>query len=230
LDRVFALGQQAACPPLAAIETAPSMMIFLNEERAYQHWVTHHRLGYVLDGRRKPRISRLTVHRADCDDVRVSARSRRHATTGNRLKACSMDRMELETWAVETSGLAADSCPKCRPASERPAEAVHLTRLARDVLDYVLDAAVIHLEHEHPPYHLTIGDIAACFAKTPGQLGPVLQSLVEQGMVVCPGTTAIGAGSPKRVVLPTIAALRTLEAFHQLDEASLEAELAKLSE
>jgi hypothetical protein len=40
------------------------MLIFLNEDRAYQNWVTHHRLGFVLDGRRQPRGRGLTLHRA----------------------------------------------------------------------------------------------------------------------------------------------------------------------
>jgi hypothetical protein len=205
------------------------MLIFLNEDRAYQNWVTHHRLGFVLDGHRKPRASHLVLHRADCPEVRVSPSKRHHWTTGNRLKACSLDLRELETWASEETGKATDHCPHCRPAEERAAEPVHLTRLGRDVLDYVLDAAVIHMEHEHPPYRLTVHDIAACFAKTPGQLGPVLQVLVEQGMVSISGKqTNASVFSAKQIVFPTIAALRTLESLRDEPESGLQQELAKL--
>jgi len=31
------------------------MILFLDEDRAYLSWVAHHRQGFILDGKRKPR-------------------------------------------------------------------------------------------------------------------------------------------------------------------------------
>ncbi len=105
----------------------------------------------------------------------------------------------------------------------------HPSKLGREILDYVLDAAVIHLEHEHPPYRLTIGDIAACFAKTPGQLRPALNRLIDEGLLM-PADQGRSASLwlPQRIVLPTMQALRTLEAFRNESDAAIQAELEKL--
>lgn len=104
-------------------------------------------------------------------------------------------------------------------------EPSRLSRLGRDILDYVLDAAVIHLEHAQPPYHLTIGDIAACFAKTPGQLVDALHRLSVAGLIMTIGSDRTMA---RQIVSPTTAALRTLPAFAEASDAELQAELAKL--
>ena len=99
-----------------------------------------------------------------------AAHKRMHWTTGSELKACSMDQQELTAWSADEIGIDASFCATCQPdkdvASEnkRPA---HLSKLSAEILDYVLDAALIHMEHEYPPYQLTICDIAVCFGKTP---------------------------------------------------------------
>jgi hypothetical protein len=211
------------------------MIVFLNEDRAYRRWVTHHRVGFLLDGRRQPPVSRLTLHRADCQEMKARAEKRgRHWTTGRRLKACSMDRNELEAWSIDESGAAPLACSTCHPMEERAARPAHLSRLGREVLEYILEAALIHMEHEHPPYRLTIGDIAACFAKTPAQLAPLLHDLNDQGMIVMPELSQprlrknASTATARRVVYPSIAALRTLEAFGDEPESALERELAKL--
>ena len=43
-----------------------AMFIFLNDDKPYLYWVSHHRQGYVLDGRRNPKRGRTTMHRAAC--------------------------------------------------------------------------------------------------------------------------------------------------------------------
>ena len=203
------------------------MILFQNEDRAYLSWVAHHRAGFVLDGRHRPRVSRLILHRATCPAIK-SARSRRVKwTTGAKLKVCSLTEDELCSWAREQAA-AVSHCPDCRPDAQ--AESGHgasaqPSKLARDVLDYVLDAAVIHMEHEYPPYHLTTGDIAACFAKSPGQLASALDNLSEAGLV----TLSERNISPVRqIVFPTASALRTLPAFAEEGEVALQTELAKL--
>jgi hypothetical protein len=208
------------------------MIIFLNDDRAYLSWVTHHRQGFVLDGKRKPKISHLVVHRATCGEIKSAASRRVHWTTGGKLKACCLDRAELETWVAEETGVAAGQCPACEPQVETPPNGdghIHLSKLPSEILEYILEAALIHFEVEQPPYRLTVADIAACFGKTPGQISPALHRLLESGMVVVPGHKNTAATiTPKRIVLPTVAAIRTIEAFRSDSDSTIEGELAKL--
>jgi hypothetical protein len=207
------------------------MIIFLNDDRSYLYWVTHHRKGFVLDGRRKPRLGHLSLHRASCAEVKSGPSRRTRWTTGVKLKACSLNRSELETWAVEESGRPMAHCAACRPGIDQfpnGGDPGHLTKLAEEILDYVLDAALIHMEHEYPPYRLTVGDIAACFGKTPGQLSQALHQLLDEGFVSMCDRSAAAVLRPKQIVLPTAQALRTLEAFRQQGEALVMGELEKL--
>lgn len=209
-----------------------TMIIFLNDDRAYLSWVTHHRQGFVLDGKRKPKLSQLVVHRATCGEIKSAASRRIHWTTGGKLKACCLDRAELEAWAAEQAGIAPGPCPMCQPQVETPPNGdghIHLSKLPREILEYILEAALIHFEVEHPPYRLTLADIAACFGKTPGQILPALNRLLESGMVVVAGHKNMAAAiPPKRIILPTVAAIRTIEAFRGESESTIEGELAKL--
>jgi hypothetical protein len=216
----------------SGIRAARPMIVFIDENRAYIYWVTHHRQGFVLDGRRKPKISHLVLHRADCSSVKSAPSKQAHWTTAGNLKACSLNRDELQNWAVEETTAAAELCAACKPGDDTlPADPgeVHLTKLGNEMLEYILEATLIHLEHEHPPYRLTVSDIAACFAKTPGQVSHVLHQLLDAGFITVPGRQ--GASSPippKRIVLPTIQALRTLEAFQSETDNALQQELGKL--
>jgi hypothetical protein len=207
------------------------MILFLNEERAYLSWVAHHRKGYVLDGRHKPRLAQLALHRATCPTIKSAPSRRFHFTTGAKLKACSLDRHELAAWVAAQSGPAIAECVDCRPASDAPPAPGgngHLSKLGREILDYVLDAAVIHFEHEYPPYRLSIADVAACFGKTPGQLRPALARLTEDGFLVWAGPTHGASSALHQMLLPTGLALRTLPAFRDESDAAIAAELSKL--
>ena len=209
-----------------------AMIIFLNDDRAYRYWVTHHRHGFVLDGRRKPKLSHLVVHRATCQEIKSSPAKHPHWTTGSKLKACSTDRAELEAWGLEETGAPPNPCPTCDAANhtaENPELHIHLSKLASEVLEYILEAALIHFEIDRPPYHLTVGDIAACFGKTTGQVSPVLHRLLEGGLIAVRGHVSTAAEfPPKRVVLPTAAAVRMLDAFKTEADSTIDAELAKL--
>jgi hypothetical protein len=106
---------------------------------------------------------------------------------------------------------------------------VHLTKLASDILEYILEAVLIHFEVEQPPYRLTVAYIAACFGKTPGQISVALHRLLESGMVVVPGQKSMAITiPPKRFVLPAVAAIRTIEGFRNDRDSTIEGELAKL--
>ncbi|HEX5102333.1 MAG TPA: hypothetical protein VFV87_00880 [Pirellulaceae bacterium] len=206
------------------------MIIFLNDESAYHYWVTHHRLGFVLDGRRKPQLNHFVLHRADCTVLKGA--KRHYWTTRGHLKACSLDRAELESWAAEECDDSVEHCPHCQPALDRPGDDssdIHLTKLGGEILEYVLEAALIHMEQEHPPYRLSIDDIAACFAKSPGQLVQTLQNLLDQGLLTASGAgSRISSASGRRHVFPTAKSLRTLDAFRDASEADIAHELEKL--
>jgi hypothetical protein len=209
------------------------MVIFLNDDRAYLYWVTHHRQGFVLDGKRRPKLGHLVLHRATCREIKSGASRHVHWTTGSKLKACCLDRTELDAWSVDETGEAPQRCSNCEPDHEPPANSdghVHLSKLANEILEYILEAAIIHFEIERPPYHLTVADISACFAKTPGQISPALHRLLESGFITLPGHIATAAAiPPKRIVLPTATALRTLEAFCTENDSTIQSELAKLT-
>lgn len=205
------------------------MQIFLQDDRAYQHWVTHHRRGFVVDGRRRSGWRDLVLHRATCPQVRTRVDRRTHWTTAGKFKACAHSYQELQIWAEEETGEEAAVCGECQPLRELEPEShvAELTKLAADVLDYVLESATIHLENEYPPYRLSVADIAACFAKTPGQLAHALVQLSDGGLLSIEKGPGHGLNSQPRV-FPTAAALRTLPAFEGSTASMLEAEITKL--
>ena len=133
---------------------------------------------------------------------------------------------------MEEMGASPQQCPTCNLDSDAAVggeSQIHLSKLASEILEYILEAALIHFEIEHPPYHLTVADIAACFGKTPGQISPVLHRLLEGGLVTIQGHVGASAAiPPKRVVLPTATAVRTIEGFKADSDSTIRAELAKL--
>ena len=89
------------------------MILFLDEDRAYLSWVTHHRSGFVLDCHRKPTKHHLILHRAIRPAIKHSATKTTHWTTGHHMKACSLNADELKTWAHEQTGANASGCVSC---------------------------------------------------------------------------------------------------------------------
>jgi hypothetical protein len=205
------------------------MQIFIQDDRSYQHWVTHHRRGFVIDGRRRSGWRDLMLHRATCPQVRSRADRRTHWTMAGKFKACALNPQELQLWAEEETGEESAVCGECQPLIEPDAgkRVVSLTRLAAEILDYILESATIHLENEYPPYRLCEADIAACFNKTPGQLAGALEQLTNEGLVLIEHRASHGPDSRQKV-FPTAAGLRTLPAFKDADLSSPESELAKL--
>ncbi|MEQ8786802.1 MAG: hypothetical protein RIC55_10910 [Pirellulaceae bacterium] len=213
------------------------MVIFLNEERAYLSWTGHHRDGYVLAGWRRPTRKTPTLHRASCGEIKSGAGGRSHWTTGRRLMACAASLEELTQWSNREYGEAPQACTQCRPDAELRLDQLaasgdggdHLTRLGKEIVEYVVESAVIQLDHQQSHYHLTVSDVAASLGKTPGQISGALLRLVETGYLRIEGKLTPGKPLPKRrPVYPTAAALCTLPAFAEMSPAELEAELAQL--
>jgi len=213
------------------------MIIFLNEERAFCAWLTRHRAGFVLDGLRPPTRKQPSLHRATCQEVRVAKAKRSHLTTGRHLKACSLDRQELMEWANSACGGEASSCDECKPVEVIRAEELTpgeagprpLTKQGGDIVDYVLDVALIHLGQGDAGYNLTVGDLAKYLAKTRAQVTPAVIRLLEDGYLRTKGEIVPGAALPRQqAVFPTTRAMRILPAFEELPTAEIEAELARL--
>lgn len=205
------------------------MLIFLNDDAACRHWLVHHRQGYAVEGLRTRKSTGLTLHNARCAALRDAARHGR-ATTRRHWTACSTDRAELLRWCTEEYRVEPTTCEVCRtarPADERTS-APRLTRASRDVLDFVLDVAIIHLEPDAKPYRLTIGDVAHCLRKTTGQLSPAVRRLAEEQLILIEAPTGRRASFERSTVYPTPAGLRTLPFFADWTNAQLTAELAKL--
>lgn len=203
------------------------MIVFLDEEKAYRYWVTHHRRGYVLSGHDRHHPRGMSLHRATCPEAKPPATSRAHLTGGNHWKACALQPQELIDWASGWK-CAPSPCQACRPlemAGEEPEE-THLSKLGREILDYVLEAAVIHMDEESLPYRLCAGDIADCFGSTVGHLSPAFRRLFEQGMLTTIGSTK--HLTPRKKIYPTLLALRQLPELADCGEAKLQNELLKL--
>ena len=205
------------------------MIVFLDEERAYLYWVTHHRTGYVLDCFRKPTKSRLMLHRATCTQIKASANKRTHWTTGRHAKACSLDADSLKGWAVEQAHAEPKLCVECLGDTAPEAPPLHLSRLDKEVLSFVLEVAMLHLDDRDASYLLTVGKTAKCLAKTPGQLSATLHRLADNGLLRLAGDVAAdGAAQSGCRLMPTVAALRTLPCYQSSSDEEIEAELATL--
>lgn len=204
------------------------MILFLDEDRAYLNWVTHHRQGFVLDCLRHLTKSHLFVHRATCPAIKHAESKRSHWTTGKHMKGCSLVLEQLITWAKDQTDHEPTFCPDCSPQSGEERE-THLTRLDRNILDYVLDIASAHIEDDDSGYSLNIAMIARCFDKSEGQLMAALNRLSDEGLLIIQGALKPGMSpSPRSSVVPTIKALRTISAYRDVDDKQLEASLAKL--
>ena len=211
------------------------MVIFLlGEDRAYLSWLAHHRNGFVLDWLRKPTRKRPKVHRASCAEIKSSPTKKTHWTTGRHLKVCSLDVDEILEWAREESGGDPEWCEACRPADPDAASSSpdrHLTKLGKEIVDYVVEAAVIHLDRNDQDYNVTLSDVAQYLDKTPRQVSPGLTRLVEDGYLRLSDPAGDdGTLKDDCRVLPTSDALRTLPAFSKLPKRTIEAELDSLSE
>lgn len=205
------------------------MLIFLNDDEACRHWLAHHRQGYAVHGLRTRKPTGLTLHNAQCEALRDATKHGR-ATTRRHWTACSTNQGELLRWCMAEYGVEPSICDACgsAPPTDLRTWSPGLTRGSHDVLDFVLDVAIIHLEPDAKPYRLTIGDIAHCLRKTTGQLSPAVRSLSEKQLILVEPPTGRRATFERSTVYPTPAGLKTLPYFTDWTNSQLTAELAKL--
>ncbi len=207
------------------------MILFLDEERAYLYWATHHRSGYVLDCQRKPTSKHLVLHRASCSMIKLSERKKSHWTTGQHMKVCSLDAGPLRAWAVEQTDAEPIDCPECFavPAMQPGAEPAHLTKLDKEILDFVLEAATLHLDDNMGAYWLSIGMVGKCLDKTSAQLSAALHRLVQDGLLTTTEPLPADAPTVTCGLIPTVTAMKTLASFAGHSDAEIRCELRSLS-
>lgn len=210
------------------------MLIIINDDAAYVSWLTHHRQGYVVDARRQPGRGHAVLHRANCSVIKPHKRAR--LTAGAHLKACSLDVAELEEWARDYTGSQLAGCPECVPYEQESTAAGHdeaqaLTRLGKDILSYVLDLAVMYLDGQQTQYRPTIVEVAEYLDKTPMQIRPAAERLIEEGYLECNGQAdRPPAPYETAVVYPTARSLRSIPAFADMPAKALNAELDELKQ
>lgn len=207
------------------------MIIFLDDDRAYLSWIRRHGDGFVLDGPKQHRRHQSWLHRSTCADIRQG--KRKHWTTGTKLKACSMDPAELSNWARNSLGKDAAKCEACHPQAadclqDTPGQPLPLTRLSGNVLNYVVETAIVHLANCASRYRLTVGDIADCLHKTPAQLSQAFARLLDADYLVIDPRHKNGTFSDEALVQPTIAGMRAMDAYPESSDAELRAEIARL--
>lgn len=213
------------------------MIIFINEERPYSSWLARHRNGFVVDALRKPTRKQPILHRAACPEIKRciknSNKKKTHWTTGRHVKACSLDAEELRAWVQEEFGADAADCGDCRPElgkhtdglKDDSADHPNLTKLGKEIVDCVLDVAVVRLDGGEAGYTLTLAGIAEFLGKTPAQLTTALLRLMDDEYLEMVEAVAPVEEVPvDRTIYPTTKALRTLPAFRKMRRGDVEKE------
>jgi hypothetical protein len=73
------------------------VIIFIEEDEAYLHWIDDNQSGFVVNTYRRPSPAYLVLHRAICP--RISTAARTNWTTKQYIKVCSADLSQLRDWA-----------------------------------------------------------------------------------------------------------------------------------
>ncbi len=196
-------------------------------------WVTHHREGFVIDWMRQPTRQTPVIHRATCRSIRAAHGKTTHWTTGRHLKACSLDRGKLVAWVTGQGAGEPVWCRECLVSSdtdEEPGRPRPITKLGRQILDFVVEVAVIHLDKRDFDYRLTVDDVAHSQDKTVGQIAQALLRLVQSGYLNLdgPGEPRSAPLRPDQRVFPTASALQNLPAFENQPAADIHRELQLL--
>ncbi len=87
------------------------MIIFIDEDDAYLHWVDQNPAGFVVNSQRRPVSAYLLLHRATCSHI--SSATRTNWTTDQYIKICSADVDQLHAWAQCEVGGDLKPCSFC---------------------------------------------------------------------------------------------------------------------
>ena len=99
-----------------------------------------------------------------------------------------------------------------------------------EILDYVVETAVIHMDNEDAGYDVTVGNVADYLNKTTGQITAAILRLIQSDYLRADNDIRAEAElSREHRVFPTSGALRMLPAFAKLSTQEIEEELAALT-
>jgi hypothetical protein len=174
----------------------------------------------------------LMLHRAICPEIKRSATKTTHWTTGHHMKACSLNAEELKAWAHEQTGADASGCVSCLVTHELHSadQPLHLTKLDQEILSFVLEVAMLHLDEQGGAYWLNVGMVAKCLDKTPAQLSAALSRLVVDGLLIVTEKWKPGEPFPTKCgLLPTVLAMKTLTAYQDRSDEEIESEIRTLA-
>jgi hypothetical protein len=89
------------------------MQTFIDDDAGYLRWVHNNPNGFVANVGKLPggEIHPYMLHRSTCSFI--SSDKIKNYTTTSYIKACSLDKQELITWARGYRGMAA--CKVCKP-------------------------------------------------------------------------------------------------------------------
>lgn len=87
------------------------MIIFIDVDDAYLHWIDQNSTGFVVNSRRRPTSKYLILHRATCSHISGVART--NWTTDQYIKVCAADLKPLENWARDEVGGELKPCGVC---------------------------------------------------------------------------------------------------------------------
>lgn len=89
------------------------MQRFEDDDTGYLAWVHDHPNGFVVNTERPPSPRYLRLHRATCSFITRSSQQGRWTTAY--IKACGLERAELERWANMVVGGRLQPCHWCAP-------------------------------------------------------------------------------------------------------------------
>jgi hypothetical protein len=87
------------------------MIIFIEDDEAYLHWIDQNRAGFVVNAQRQPTPAYLILHRATC--AQISTATRTNWTSGQYIKICSANLDQLHIWAQHQVGGEIKPCGIC---------------------------------------------------------------------------------------------------------------------
>ncbi len=87
---------------------------FVDNDTDYMNWVSSNPLGYVVNCESNPRPAYLILHRANCRTINELP-FRGRVWTSDYIKVCSIDRRELDIWAMREVGGELRPCGFCNP-------------------------------------------------------------------------------------------------------------------
>ena len=104
-----------------------------------------------------------------------------------------------------------------------------LTKLGSEIVDSLLEAAIIYLDGGEPTYRVTVGDVAHYVDRSEAQVTSAILRLIEDGFLTMNGSLTPGLPLPAgRLLFPTEQALRTVPAFAALGSEEIAAEIRRL--